>query len=168
MVIKPIIGDVFFLVFTKPFSHSQHVVSGQSYNPAEGLKLAIWRYNADGSLDSNFGSGATAGLGYVLFQAGGLGATGRANPTKSDYAWDMLLDSQGRYVLNGASKNPVGGREHVIINLNFDLNGTTVNNGVLSNPSYSLCSCSINAPASPSGADKNHVLFLIAYHQKTA
>jgi uncharacterized delta-60 repeat protein len=72
------------------------VVSGYSTNAAANHDMAIWRYNSDGSLDTTFNS-----VGYFIHNsaAGGNGA---------DRAYSSVIQSDGKYVAAGYSRNGAG------------------------------------------------------------
>ncbi len=95
--------------YLKIDSQGRYVIAGSSKNAAGGTELTIWRYTSDGAIDTSFNN-----TGYTLFQPGGTGAAGQSNASKSDAPSSFEIDSQGRYVIGGSSKNSVGGREFVI------------------------------------------------------
>lgn len=81
------------------------VVVGTSRNTAHGYELAVWRYNADGTLDTTFNSPN----GFVLF--GTTGAAGGTGSGENDFATAVQIDQSGRLVIVGQSENTGGGYE---------------------------------------------------------
>lgn len=73
------------------------VVSGQSANAGGDTDMAVWRYLANGELDTAFG-----GKGWII-HAGGAGAT-----NGGDGARGIAIDASGRLVVVGRSTNPNG------------------------------------------------------------
>jgi uncharacterized delta-60 repeat protein len=101
-------------------SQGRYVVVGHSRNTSGRNTIAIWRYNYDGSIDTTFGQGATTGLGYVLYNAGSTGVAGAANGSKSDSVYGFVIDSSGRYLISGTSRNAAGGYEAYLMRYNSD------------------------------------------------
>jgi uncharacterized delta-60 repeat protein len=101
------------------------IVTGTSINNAGNIDMAIWRFNANGSLDS-----ALNGSGIVVHNsaAGGNG---------DDAGKSVVLDPQGRIVVAGTSRNNAGNADMVIwrfnadgaLDANFNGDGIVVNNG---------------------------------------
>jgi uncharacterized delta-60 repeat protein len=83
------------------------LVAGTSVNAAGGTELAIWRYTASGTLDTTFGTS-----GIVL--SGGTGAAGASAAAELESVSALKLDSQGRMIIVGSSKNAGGGTELAI------------------------------------------------------
>ena len=79
------------------------VVAGYSTNSNNDWDMTIWRYNADGTLDTDFNT-----LGYLLHD-GAAGVVGQM-----DYGYDMLLDSKGRIVVAGSSNVDPGDSNMVV------------------------------------------------------
>lgn len=73
------------------------VVSGQSANTAGDSDMAVWRYLANGTLDTAFG-----GKGWIV-HAGGAGGT-----NGNDGARGIAIDANGRLVVVGRSANANG------------------------------------------------------------
>ena len=75
-------------------SSDRILVSGYSKNDDADYDMVIWRYDADGVLDTAFGSGE----GFVTH---GNAAGGNNH----DVGWDMTLDASGKILVGGYSKN---------------------------------------------------------------
>ncbi|NOT89641.1 MAG: hypothetical protein HOP03_15895 [Lysobacter sp.] len=73
------------------------VVAGQSANTAGDADMAVWRYLANGELDTAFG-----GKGWIVNAAGAGGTSG------SDGARGIAIDANGRLVVVGRSANANG------------------------------------------------------------
>ena len=73
------------------------VVAGQSANMAGDPDMAVWRYLANGELDTAFG-----GKGWILHADGAGGSNG------SDGARGIAIDANGRLVVVGRSANANG------------------------------------------------------------
>jgi uncharacterized delta-60 repeat protein len=71
--------------------------------------LILVRLLSTGELDRTFG-----GSGYVIFHENERGAAGALDIDRRDIAGDLKIDSDGRYVISGASKNAAGGFEVVV------------------------------------------------------
>lgn len=84
------------------------LVSGISWNAEGNYDMAVWRYNADGTLDTTFN-----GTGYAIHNgaAGGNGA---------DYGNSLAVDGNGRIVVAGHSRNAAGNDDMVIWRYNVD------------------------------------------------
>ena len=74
------------------------VVAGQSRNVSGGREIALWRYLPSGVLDTSFGTGG-------IVHSGPNGASGTAGAGEMESARAVLLDSQGRIVVVGGSRN---------------------------------------------------------------
>jgi uncharacterized delta-60 repeat protein len=88
-------------------SEGRILVAGTSVNAAGGTELAIWRYTASGTLDTTFGTS-----GIVL--SGTTGAAGASAAAELESVTALKLDSQGRMIIVGSSKNAGGGTELAI------------------------------------------------------
>jgi uncharacterized delta-60 repeat protein len=87
-------------------SSGRIVVAGISWNRTLNYDMMIWRYNADGTPDTTFGTN-----GIVMYAAGGIG---------DDYGNAIALDSSGRIVAAGKSLNAAGNSDMVIWRYNAD------------------------------------------------
>ena len=101
-------------------SRGKILVTGESYNGSD-MDMVIWRFHPDGTLDTTFGTG-----GVVVHDnaAGGNGGdTGRS----------IAIDSQGRILVAGYSRNGSGNDDMVIWRYNPDGTIDTAfgNNGVV-------------------------------------
>ena len=86
------------------------VVSGWQPNAAGDDDFAIWRYNANGSIDTSFnGTG-------VLTQNGAAGGSG------TDWGFGVAIDSAGRILASGTTANAAGDRDMAV--WRFNANGT--------------------------------------------
>lgn len=79
------------------------LVAGQSFcrwgNPYPSIdKMALWRFNADGSLDESLG-----GTGYVTQDVDSENRRGTA-----DYRYRIAFDATGRIVVGGSKENAAG------------------------------------------------------------
>ncbi|OFZ78916.1 MAG: hypothetical protein A2583_12475 [Bdellovibrionales bacterium RIFOXYD1_FULL_53_11] len=83
-------------------SSGRIIVVGNSRRTDGGKVMVIWRYNPDGSADTNFG-----GDGAVTF--GPDGAAGATGANTNDNASSIAIDSSGRYVIAGGSTATDGG-----------------------------------------------------------
>ncbi len=84
------------------------VVAGSSVNNSGGVDLAVWRFNADGSLDVTFN-----GSGLVTRNSS---STGNA----SDYGKSIALDLYGKIVVAGSSRLSGGNADMMIWRFNED------------------------------------------------
>lgn len=91
--------------------------SGDYYSGIGPREMVIWRYNSNGTLDTTFNT-----VGYVIFNPGTAGAAGGTGAGKADNAMALLIDSSGKYVVGGSSKNVAGGTETCI--WRYNTNGT--------------------------------------------
>lgn len=85
-------------------SQGRIIAAGRSDNTVGGRELALWRFSASGAADTGFG-----GDGAVNF--GTIGAALGAGASEADEGLALAIDSQGRYVVSGTSKNAVAGTE---------------------------------------------------------
>ena len=95
------------------------LVTGASFNGSD-FDMVLWRFNPDGTPDSTFGNN---GIVVVNNAAGGNG---------DDYGSSVIIDSQGRILVAGASFNG-SDLDMVLWRFNPDgtLDGTFGNNGVV-------------------------------------
>ncbi|MBU0649522.1 hypothetical protein KJ969_05540, partial [Patescibacteria group bacterium] len=89
-------------------SDGKYVVAGYSTNAAGNWDMAIWRYNTDGTLDTTFNT-----VGYAAHDsaAGGSG---------DDAGWSLYIQSDGKYVISGRSRNAAGDDDLAIWRYNTD------------------------------------------------
>ncbi len=78
----------------------RYIVVGSSRDVGGRMRLVLWRFNEDASLDTTL----SGGDGYVIFQPAGNTAAGSA--VSSDYGSVIKIDSQGRYLIAGRSAAP--------------------------------------------------------------
>ncbi|MBN1897347.1 MAG: hypothetical protein JW827_01100 [Spirochaetes bacterium] len=84
------------------------VIGGYSYKAAFDMDMVVWRYNDNGSIDTNFG---TTNKGFILHHnAGGAGT--------DDRGYDLTLDRDNKILVTGFSKG--GADDMVIWRLNED------------------------------------------------
>jgi uncharacterized delta-60 repeat protein len=95
------------------------LVTGYAPGATGGSDMAIWRYNADGSLDSSF----NAPKGYVTY----TGAAGRTNAIDSANA--IAIDTSGKVLVTGSGINAAGNADMVIWRYNPDGSLDTTFNG---------------------------------------
>ncbi len=88
------------------------LVAGGSHNPSSDYDLVIWRYNANGTLDTTFN-----GTGFVIH----AGAAGGVN--NYDQVSSITTDSSGRILVTGHSMNAVGPDWDMVI-WRYNANGT--------------------------------------------
>lgn len=113
-------------------SSGRYVVAGTSKNAAGDQVVILWRYFPDGTLDSTFNSPH----GYV-YEVGS--ATGRAAGTGVDSVVDFLIDSSGRYLILGTSKDNSVTPDVELTLWRFNPNGTIDTTfGLASSGVYSL------------------------------
>ena len=90
-----------------------YLVAGTSKDALGGTRLALWQYLPTGALDTTFNT-----VGYLT--AGGTGVAGASGANQVDTPVDLQIDSSGKTVLVGTSKNPTGGTELAVWRLNTD------------------------------------------------
>jgi uncharacterized delta-60 repeat protein len=78
-------------------------------------EMALWRFTSNGIADVTFN-----GTGGLTFQPGGAGAAGALIGSKNDQAFALQIDSRGRYVATGISKNADGSTEMTLWRYNSD------------------------------------------------
>lgn len=78
-------------------------VTGSSDNAASNADMVVWRYSADGILDSSFGNGK----GFVVHN-------NAAGGNSRDLGESLVLDGVGRVYVTGISMNPAGSGDMVI------------------------------------------------------
>lgn len=93
-------------------SNGKYVILGTSAEAGTGgVETVVWRVSPDGTFDGSFGQAG-------VFRTGATGLTGRVSAnTLSDRATAMALDSAGRWVVVGESKNIQGEIEAFAIRL---------------------------------------------------
>ncbi|MBI5635246.1 MAG: SBBP repeat-containing protein, partial [Nitrospirae bacterium] len=88
------------------------LVAGYSYNASGNYDMVIWRYNADGSMDTTFNSaGAVPGIVVHDSAAGG---------NSDDFGNSITVDTSGRILVTGYSINASGNYDMVIWRYNAD------------------------------------------------
>lgn len=91
-------------------SNGKFVVVGcantQGSNWEQYCPLTLWRFNSDGSKDTSFGGGD----GYVVYEKLGTGFEGGTGANRVDYVYynSFHIDSNGKYVIGGLTKNAAG------------------------------------------------------------
>jgi len=98
------------------------VIVGYSANTAGNLDLAIWKFNAAGVLDSNFGNAG------VFTQNGAAGGNG------DDRAYSIILSADNDWIVAGYSTNSLGNKDMALwkflpdgtLDSNFASNGVYV------------------------------------------
>jgi uncharacterized delta-60 repeat protein len=92
-------------------SSGRYVVLGTSKNSTGGTELTLWRYLANGTIDTTFG---TAGR----YHTGAPGLTGRSPASAvDDLPKAMTIDSSGNIIITGTSENLTGGMELFVVRL---------------------------------------------------
>ena len=81
--------------------------TGLSLNAIGDYDMVLWRFNANGTLDTSFN-----GTGFVAY----AGTAGGANAT--DTGRSLKIDSAGRIVVTGSSRNAAGNADMVIWRIN--------------------------------------------------
>ena len=102
-------------------SQGRIVVAGHSANASYKFEAVIWRYTSSGTLDTTFNT-----VGYI--HTGSPGVTG-AVANMDDRIFDFKIDSSGRYVLVGSSRNSSNGYEVAVLRFNPDGSLDTTFNG---------------------------------------
>lgn len=107
-------------------SQGRILVAGSSTNIAGNRDMMVWRFKADGTLDTSFNSPK----GFVVHDgtAGGVG---------DDAGNAIAIDSQGRVTVAGSSRNSIGNTDMVVWRITpagipdsaFDGDGIVINNG---------------------------------------
>ena len=83
-------------------SQDRVIVAGPSKNNTPSSELALWRYTADGILDSTFG---TAGVVHY----GATSIAGATGANQFDFPSRLAVDSQGRILVAGYSQTSTSG-----------------------------------------------------------
>ncbi|MBU0648841.1 hypothetical protein KJ969_01915, partial [Patescibacteria group bacterium] len=89
-------------------SDGKYVVSGFSTNAAGNYDMAIWRYNADGTLDTTFNV-----VGYATHDSAAGGSS-------HDSGSSLQIQSDGKYVVAGYSTNAAANTDMAIWRYNTD------------------------------------------------
>lgn len=92
------------------------LVTGLSNNAAPDADAVVWKLNADGSLDTTFGGDLDGDFTPDGFAVHNNTAGGNAN----DFAFDMVVQADGKIVVAGDSVNGAGNRDMVVWRLNAD------------------------------------------------
>jgi len=100
------------------------LVTGQSYNSSGNADMVIWRYNANGTPDTTFGTD-----GIVV-------SNNAARGNGNDRGWEITTDANGKILITGWSWNSSGNYDMVIWRYNangapdttFGTNGIVVSN----------------------------------------
>ncbi|MBC75514.1 MAG: hypothetical protein CME64_05805 [Halobacteriovoraceae bacterium] len=87
------------------YSDGKIVVVGDVDQGANGVDIAIWMFNPDGSLDTSFG-----GTGQVTYHSGGA---------YDDYARGVAVDSNGKILVTGAVETS-SSIDMIVLRLNSD------------------------------------------------
>lgn len=85
-------------------SSNRILVFGSSKNASGAYQLAIWRFTADGVVDTAFGNGTG-----VLLSSATTGIAGATGASIYEQAGQFLLDGD-RFILTGISKNSTGSK----------------------------------------------------------
>ena len=108
------------------------LVAGSSANSAGNADMALWRFTSTGTLDTTFnGSG-------IVINNGAAGSNG------DDSGSGVAIDSQGRILVTGSSKNTVGNTDMVVwrfnadgtLDITFAADGIVINNGAAGGNAY--------------------------------
>jgi len=96
-------------------SSGKLVITGSSQNASGGTEMAIWRYQSNGSLDTQFNS---SGIVHSGSTSGAAGATG---VNESDTGVNIGIDTRYNfYIVGGDSKNAAGGHQGALWRYNLD------------------------------------------------
>ncbi len=101
-------------------SNGKIVVAGYSFNGSDN-DMVVWRFNANGTLDNSFGNN---GIVVHNSAAGGNG---------DDIGKSVAIDSSGKVLVTGLSKNINGDYDMVVLRFNADgtLDNSFGNNGIV-------------------------------------
>ncbi|MFH1544059.1 MAG: delta-60 repeat domain-containing protein [Patescibacteria group bacterium] len=110
----------------------KYVVAGYSSTVSWTYDMAIWRYNTDGTLDTTFNS-----TGYVTHN-------GAAGGNSQDVSLSLQIQTDGKYVVAGYSRNASGNDDMAIWRYNpngtldttFNSTGYVTHNGVAGGNGY--------------------------------
>ncbi|MBU0975707.1 MAG: DUF4215 domain-containing protein [Patescibacteria group bacterium] len=103
------------------FYNDKLYLTGYSLNASGNYDLVVWKFNLDGTLDATFGDGScTNGVGagsnmgcVVHDDAAGAGSN-------NDFARAIQLQSDGKIIIVGDSKNSLGNYDIVVWRFNTD------------------------------------------------
>lgn len=88
------------------------IIGGSSNGGGTNFDLAIWRYNADGSIDSTFAAGGPT--------PGKYRRSVSSSGTQSDVGIDMVVDSNDNILLTGWTDNSTTNNDMILIRVNAD------------------------------------------------
>ncbi len=80
-------------------AQGRYLLGGHSRNPSGGQEATIWRFTADGDLDTTF----NAPHGFVVFRINGPGFSGRQGQNRSDWVEYLTTTSGGEILVTGPS-----------------------------------------------------------------
>ncbi len=120
-------------------SQGRIIAVGSSYNSDGRGEMAMWRFNADGTRDTSFvdaddprlsgavhfngnQTGAGTAGGNATYVSGACAAAVAGSNRTCDSASGVIIDSSGRYVVIGQSRNASGGTEMAV--WRYNSNGT--------------------------------------------
>ena len=106
-------------------SQGRILVAGSSTNSAGNNDMVVWRFNANGTVDTGFNK---SGIVVNIDVAGGVG---------DDSGNAIVVDSQGRILVAGSSTDSSGNKDMVVwryktdgtIDTTFNTTGIVINNG---------------------------------------